>query len=73
MTESTKLMIAARHRRGDFTEEEVLMIARHSDFRVHKYRYSHESLRKLTRRMCKDGKIVMVLFDGKQFYYRTRT
>lgn len=63
--------IRARHRKGKYTEAEVLEIAQRRDFCVHKYRYGHEALRKLTRRMCKDGKLVMVLFDGKQFYYRT--
>jgi hypothetical protein len=53
------------------TEAEILTIATHRDFTVHKYNYRHEKLRKLTRRMAQDGKLTMVMYDGKQFYYRT--
>jgi hypothetical protein len=64
-------VVRRRHHAGDLTEEEVLIVARQRELVVHKYRDSHEKLRKLTRRMAKDGKLVMVLFDGRQFYYRT--
>ena len=70
MTDNIKQLIAKRHRHGDFTEEEVLIIAEHSDFRVHKYRWSHTALRKLTRRMCRDGKLRLAGFDGTNFIYR---
>lgn len=63
---------AKRHRRGQWTEAEILAVAAHRDFVVSKYRWSHASLRKKTRRMVADGKLFMVLFDGRQFYYRTK-
>jgi hypothetical protein len=70
-TGTARQVLARRRHTGDWTEEEVLAQARRADFIVHKYRDRHEKLRKLTRRMCKEGKLEMVLFDGKQFYYRT--
>lgn len=38
--------------------------------RVSKYNYSHEKLRKKTRRMCKDGKLTMTMQDKEFFYYK---
>jgi hypothetical protein len=52
------------------TEAQVLEIAASRPFYVHKYRYRDEKIRKLTRRMCKDGKLVMTMFDGRYFHYR---
>ena len=37
---------------------------------VSKYSYSHEKLRQKTRRMCKDGVLVMVQQDKDKFYYK---
>jgi len=68
--ETVRQLVAQRHREGDFTEAEVLHLASRRDFVVHKYRDKHWKLRKLTRRLCTDGKLDMVMFDGKQFYYR---
>jgi hypothetical protein len=62
--------LAQRAAKGDWTEAEVLIMASRRDFVVHKYRDSQAAVRKLTRRMYKDGKLDMVLFDGRQFYYR---
>lgn len=70
-TGTARQVIARRRHHGDWTEAEVLAMAACRDFIVHKYRDRHEKLRKLTRRMCRDGKLVMVMYDGKQFYYRT--
>jgi hypothetical protein len=71
LTDTAASVVRQRHRTGDLTENEVLLIAGRRDLVVHKYRDSHAKLRKLTRRMCKDGKLVMVMYDGRQFYYRT--
>lgn len=60
----------ARHRQGVFTEEEVLFIAAKRDFLVSKYLWRHEALRKLTRRMHREGKLKRIMFDGRNFYYR---
>jgi hypothetical protein len=70
-TGTVRQMLVRRRRAADWSEEEVVVMARHADFVVHKYRHTHEKLRKLTRRMCRDGKLKMVMFDGQQFYYRT--
>ena len=59
----------SRQRKGEWTEDKVLAIAGRTEFCVSKYSYSHEKLRKLTRRMCKDGKLVLVMYNGKQFFY----
>jgi hypothetical protein len=53
-----------------WTERQILEIASSGIFYVNKYSYSAEKVRKLTRRMCKDGKLTMVMFDGKYFHYR---
>lgn len=37
---------------------------------VSKYSYSHEKLRKKTKRLCKDGGLVMVQQDKDKFYYK---
>lgn len=58
-------------KKGGFSEEQILKIAATRDFRVSKYAWSHDGLRKLTRRMCKDGKLTMVAKDGDGFTYRT--
>jgi len=37
---------------------------------VSKYSYSHESIRKKARRMCKDGILVMESQTKDSFYYK---
>jgi hypothetical protein len=64
-------VVRRRHREGDLTRAEILLIASQRNLTVHKYRWGHDKLRKLTRRMAKDGLLVMVLFDGRNFHYRT--
>lgn len=56
---------------GKFSEEQVLKLAAKRDFRVSRFAWSHDGLRKLTRRMCKDGKLRMVQQDSDGFTYRT--
>lgn len=51
------------------TEEQILAIADDREFFVHKYGERHEKLRKLTRRMCKDGKITLVQSNSRGFNY----
>lgn len=36
---------------------------------VHRYAYSHSSMRKVTRRMCKDGDLIKVWEDRIGFKY----
>ena len=69
---TARQVVSARHREGDFTEDEVLFIAARRDFTVSKYRWGHSALRKLTRRMRADGKLELVGFDGRNFYYRSK-
>lgn len=69
--ETARQVVARRHREGDFTEEEILSIAARIDFPVHKYRRKHEALRKLVRQLERDGKLHLVAFDGREFFYRT--
>lgn len=40
-------------------------------FYVSRYSWSHERLRKITRRMAKDGRLVLVTNAKDGFYYRT--
>lgn len=47
---------------------EILERAKKGIF-VHKYSYSHESLRKKTRRMCKDGLLKMKDQNKDGFFY----
>jgi hypothetical protein len=70
-TGTARQVVARRRHHGDWTEAEILAIARRSEFMVWTYRWRHEKLRKLTRRMCKDGKLVMVMRNRDQFFYRT--
>jgi hypothetical protein len=55
---------------GKMTKGEVLQLASQRDFFVHRYSWSADRLRKMTRRMCKDGELVMVRRDQNGFYYR---
>lgn len=58
-------------RNSSQTEADILRIASRTEYRVSKYAWSQEQLRKLTRRMGKDGKLVLMGFDGTHFCYRT--
>ena len=54
-----------------WTHAEILDIAAQREFAVHKYSWAQQNVRKMTRRLCKDGKLAMVASDGTHFYYRT--
>jgi hypothetical protein len=49
----------------------ILQKAKHGLW-VSKYSYSHESLRKKARRLCKDGVLVMEDQTKDAFYYKLR-
>ncbi len=53
-----------------WTAAAVLTAAAHHDFYVSKYRWGHEALRKRTRRMLKEGALILVRVDRDYFYYR---
>lgn len=61
--------MSKRHREGKFTEAEVLFIAAKRPFLVSRYLWRHEALRKLTRRMHREGKLKRIAFDGRNFHY----
>ena len=61
--------MSKRHREGNFTEAEVLFIAAKRPFLVSRYLWRHEALRKLTRRMHREGKLKRIAFDGRNFHY----
>ncbi|UZS00842.1 hypothetical protein [Pseudomonas phage vB_PsaM_M1] len=52
-----------------YTKDWILAKAR-TGLSVHKYSYSQEKLRKKTKRMCKDGVLIMVEQDKEKFYYK---
>lgn len=52
-----------------YTKDWILAKAK-TELSVHKYSYSHEKLRKKTKRICKDGVLTMVKQDKDKFYYR---
>lgn len=52
-------------------KQRVLEIAEHHDFHVHIYSWSAANMRKLTRRMLKDGELVCVLTTRTHRHYRT--
>lgn len=54
------------------SEAEILRIAGAREFAVNVYGEGHEALRKLTRRMFRDGKLVMDFRTKKQFFYRAK-
>lgn len=54
-----------------WTESEVLSLASKIEFFVHKYSHKHGPLRKLTRRICKDKKLIKTMTCNRFFYYRT--
>ncbi len=51
-------------------KEDVLAIAKRKIFFVHKYLYSQQALRKLTRRMLKDQELILIRADYIGFHYR---
>lgn len=53
------------------TEQQILAIAHEREFYVQRFGYRHEKLRKLTRRMCKDGKLKLVNRTSRGFTYST--
>lgn len=52
------------------SREKVLEIAAHHEFRVHKYAWSAADMRKLTRRMLKDGDLILVRREYTHYIYR---
>jgi DNA-binding transcriptional regulator PaaX len=62
----------ARNRIREWTKEGILKLAKHEEFFVHKYAHKASAIRKKTRRMCKDGLLVMVRSDRDHFYYRSK-
>lgn len=53
------------------TEEQILAIANERSFHVQRFGERHEKLRKLTRRMLKDGKLRLVKRTSRGFDYTT--
>lgn len=53
------------------TEAQILGIANEREFFVNRFGERHEKLRKLTRRMCKDGKLRLVNRTTRGFTYTT--
>ncbi len=51
-------------------KEAILQIARQRPFFVSKYKWSQDSLRKKTRRMLKDGLLVLIEKNRDGFVYR---
>lgn len=70
-TGTARQVLAQRRAAGDWTEDEILVIARRGDFVVWRYSEQHEQLRQLTRRMRQEGKLVLASQGRKQFTYRT--
>lgn len=54
------------------TEDQILAIAHTQSFYVQRFGTRHEKLRKLTRRMQKDGKLTLVNRTSHGFNYTTR-
>ena len=52
-----------------YTKDWILAKAK-TGLSVHKYSYSHEKLRKKTKRMCKDRILVMESQTKDSFYYK---
>ncbi len=51
-------------------KDAILQIAKRRPFFVSKYKWSQDSLRKRTRRMLKDGLLVLVESNRDGFVYR---
>lgn len=52
------------------SKDEIIAIASRRTFSVERLSWRDESLRKKTRRLAKDGKLVLVDEDKRNFYYR---
>lgn len=52
-----------------YTKDWILSKAQ-TGLSVHKYSYSHEKLRKKTKRLCKDGVLTMESQTKDKFYYK---
>jgi hypothetical protein len=52
-----------------YTKDWILAKAK-TGLSVHKYSYSQEKLRKKTKRLCKDGVLIMDKQDKDKFYYK---
>lgn len=52
-----------------YTKDWILAKAQ-TGLSVHKYSYSHEKLRKKTKRMRKDGVLTLTQQDKEKFYYK---
>ena len=52
-------------------EAKILHIARNADFMVPIHTIADRDLRKKTRRMVADGKLVLVYRSSANFFYRT--
>lgn len=55
---------------AELTKERLLIEAAKHPIFAHKYKNSHELRRKLTRRMCKDGLLIMIERNNDGFLYR---
>lgn len=53
------------------SEEQILKLAAKRDFHVSRYAWSHDGLRKKTRKMLKEGKLRLVAPPKDEFIYRT--
>jgi hypothetical protein len=53
------------------SRQEIVQIAEARAFYVSRYSWSHSRLRKVTRRMMKDGLLTLVASPKDGFYYRT--
>nr|DAN85979.1 MAG TPA: hypothetical protein [Caudoviricetes sp.] len=45
------------------------MIDEHGSLFVHRYAWSHANMRRVTRRMCADGKLIKVCENADGFRY----
>ena len=54
----------------DYTKEWILKQAR-KGLSVNKYSWGQEKLRKKTRRLCKDGLLVLEWQNKSEFFYKT--
>lgn len=57
-------------KKNKWTKDRVLNIAKNQDFYVHMFSWGHSNLRKLTRRMYKDGLLIRKQNIWKSFVYR---
>jgi hypothetical protein len=67
---SVRTTLAQRRREGDWTEEEIMLLADPGPFTVDRYSPNHEPLRKLATRLMNEGQLVMTGARGRFYYYR---